>query len=223
MEQANSDNITNQELQEFEAVKNSIVEGAQDLFWMYGIRSVTMDDIANKLGMSKKTLYQYINDKADLVFECSKRHLDSELCNMDRALDEAENAIDEVMKVVKYNKEFILNFHPSLLMDLQRGYPKAWKLFLDHKEERFIKTISNNITRGIKEGLYREDIEPTTIARMRMEQVQIVFNPQVYSPREYQILDVHLQLFKHFIFGLVTLKGYELLTQMLGKNDFFQK
>lgn len=206
-----------------ESTKQEIIRGAQELFWTYGIRSVTMDDIANKLGMSKKTLYQYIKDKADLVYECAKMQLDSEFCNMDKALSESEHALDEVMKVVEYNQEFFLNFHPSLLIDLQRGFPKAWKLFLEHKEERFIKTITNNIIRGIQEGLYREDIEPTTLARMRMEQVQIIFNPQVYSPREYQLLDVHFQLFKHFIYGLVTPKGYELLTELLSTVKMFKR
>ena len=86
-----------------------------------------------------------------------------------------------------------------------------------------MKMIIKNIEKGIKEGVYRKDIDPSILARMRMEQVETVFNPQVFSPRDYHIGDVQFQIFKHFIFGLVTLKGYEMLSESLAKNDIFKR
>jgi len=118
MDISNLDNKSNQEeeqksqekeLQEFEAVKKTIVEGAQQLFWTYGLRSVTMDDIASKLAMSKKTLYQYIQDKAELVYLCAEYQLENEHCNMEEASQKAENAIDQVLKIMEYNRQFFLN------------------------------------------------------------------------------------------------------------------
>jgi AcrR family transcriptional regulator len=228
MDISNLDNKSNQEeqaqekeLQEFEAVKKTIVEGAQELFWTYGLRSVTMDDIASKLAMSKKTLYQYIQDKADLVYLCAEHQLESEHCNMEEASEQAENAIDEVLKIMEYNRQFFLNFHPSLILDLQRSYPKAWKMFLRYKEEKIIKSIKANMQRGKEEGLYRIDIDPDVIARMRMAQVESIFNPQVFSQKTYNIGEVQFQIFKHFLYGLVTLKGHQILTETMENVAFF--
>jgi AcrR family transcriptional regulator len=228
MDISNLDNKSNKEeqaqekeLQEFEAVKKTIVEGAQELFWTYGLRSVTMDDIASKLAMSKKTLYQYIQDKADLVYLCAEHQLESEHCNMSDASEQAENAIDEVLKIMEYNRQFFLNFHPSLILDLQRSYPKAWKMFLRYKEEKIIKSIKANMQRGKDEGLYRNDIEPEVIARMRMAQVESIFNPQVFSPKIHHIGEVQFQIFKHFLYGLVTLKGHQTLTKAMENVGFF--
>lgn len=229
MDISNLDNTSNQEeeqksqekeLQEFETIKRSIVQGAQELFWTYGLRSVTMDDIASKLAMSKKTLYQYIQDKAELVYLCAEYQLDHEHCNMEEASEQAKNAIDQVLKIMEYNRQFFLNFHPSLILDLQRSYPKAWKMFLRHKEEKIIKGIQENMERGIKEGLYRPDIEPEVMARMRMAQVESIFNPQVFSPKTHVIGDVQFQVFKHFLYGLVTLEGHQILTEAISQIEF---
>lgn len=231
MDISNLDNTSNQEnefaasnekeVQEFETIKKSIVQGAQELFWTYGLRSVTMDDIASKLAMSKKTLYQYIQDKAELVYLCAEHQLENEHCNMEEASQKAENAIDQVLKIMEYNRQFFLNFHPSLILDLQRSYPKAWKMFLRHKEEKIIKSIKANMQRGKEEGLYREDIEPEVIARMRMAQVESIFNPQVFSPKTHHIGEVQFQIFKHFLYGLVTLEGHQLLTKAMENVEFF--
>lgn len=230
MDISNSENKSNQEqetkdsqkeLQEFEAVKKSIVQGAQELFWMYGLRSVTMDDIANKLAMSKKTLYQYIQDKAELVYLCAENQLNDEHCNMEDAYEKAENAIDQVLQIMKYNRQFFLNFHPSLILDLQRSYPKAWKMFLRYKEEKIITSIKANMQRGKDEGLYRQDIDPEVLARMRMAQVESIFNPQVFSPKYYSVGEVQFQTFKHFLYGLVTIEGHQTLTKALENVEFF--
>ncbi len=214
-------NLQEKVLQEFENVKHSIVQGAQELFWIYGLRSVTMDDIASKLAMSKKTLYQYIQDKADLVYLCAEHQLKDEHCQMEEASEQAENAIDEVLKIMEYNRQFFLNFHPSLILDLQRSYPKAWKMFLRYKEEKIIKSIKANMQRGKDEGLYRNDIDAEVVARMRMAQVESIFNPQIFSPKTYNIGDVQFQMFKHFLYGLVTLKGHQMLSKALEDVDFF--
>ncbi len=222
MEITNSQNEENQvSSQEFEAIKNSIVEGAQELFWTYGLRSVTMDDIASKLAMSKKTLYQYIQDKADLIYLCAEHQLKGDTCSMDEAAESADNAIDEVLRIMEYNRQFFLNFHPSLLLDLQRSYPKAWKMFTRHKEEKVIKKIKENIQRGKNENLYREDIDAEVVARMRMAQVESIFNPQVFSQKKYNIGEVQFQIFKHFLYGLVTLKGHQILAEALDKVEIF--
>lgn len=229
MDISNLDNKSNQEeeqksqekeLQEFEAIKKTIVEGAQELFWTYGLRSVTMDDIASKLAMSKKTLYQYIQDKAELVYLCAEYQLENEHCNMEVASEKAEHAIDEVLKIMEYNRQFFLNFHPSLILDLQRSYPKAWKMFLRYKEEKIIKSIKANMQRGKEEGLYRMNIDPEVIARMRMAQVESIFNPQVFSPKSHHIGEVQFQIFKHFLYGVVTLKGHQTLTKALEHVEF---
>ncbi|WP_051203345.1 TetR/AcrR family transcriptional regulator [Hugenholtzia roseola] len=201
-----------------EQQRKMVVE-AQELFWQYGLRSVTMDEIATRLSVSKKTIYQYFEDKADLIFHCVKHHLEEEIGCISNAAVQAENALAEVMRIMQHNQRFMLSFHPSILYDLQKYYPKAWSLFLEQKEKRFSENVKANMQRGIQEGLYRPDIDPLVMAVLRMEEVQMGFNPTVFPQKEFHIPSVQIQLFKHFIFGIVTPKGYEIFAQYL-KEQF---
>lgn len=195
--------------------QRKMITEAQELFWRHGLRSVTMGEIAARLSVSKKTIYQYFEDKADLVFHCVKHHLEEKIGCISSAAVEAENALAEVMRIMQHNQRFMLSFHPSILYDLQKYYPKAWALFLEQKEKRFLENLKANMQRGIREGLYRPDIDPLVMAVLRMEEVQLGFNPAIFPQEEFHIPSVQIQLFKHFVFGIVTPKGYEVFVQYL--------
>ena len=100
-------------------MKEKIIEGAGSLFLRYGIRSVSMDDIANNLAISKKTLYQYFKDKDDIVTKATKAIIDADRKSFVEIREGAENAIDELSKVSKCLRRMIDEMNPSLLFDLQ--------------------------------------------------------------------------------------------------------
>lgn len=190
--------------------KEKILEFAKNLFWRFGIRSVTMNDIAHELGMSKKTLYQNFQDKEEIVCLCTQNQINQDVSVHDLACTNSQNAVDELLQIIQYHSEMMKNFHPSLLFDMQKYYPKAWELFMNYKNVFCVGCIAKNIERGMKEGFFHEDLDPTVIAKLRMEQVQTVFNPQVFPPNKFDIVHVHQQISKQFIYGLLNSKGWKM-------------
>ena len=103
----------------------------------------------------------------------------------------------------------VCNLNPSLLFDLKKYFPKAWKFFLDHKRNFLKDHLKRILERGIKEGYFRSDANLEILSRLRMEQVELPFNPEVFPDGDFNLTEVHIQCFKHFVFGLCTVKGHE--------------
>lgn len=194
--------------------KEKILELAKNLFWRFGIRSVTMNDIAKELGMSKKTLYQNFADKEEIVCLCTQNQINQDVLVHTSACDNSENAVDELVQMMKYHTEMMKNYHPSLLFDMQKYYPKAWELFMNYKDVFCVECIVKNVERGIKEGFFYDDLDPLIIAKLRMEQVQMVFNPQIFPPNKFDIVYVHQQISKQFIYSILNPKGSQMYAQL---------
>jgi len=181
--------------------------GAKDLFLRFGVRSVSMDDIARHLGISKKTIYQYFRDKDELVTEIASNYLEEDKKTYQAVMDAASNAIEESFACTQCLRKQLEQMNPSLLFDLQKYHPGAWQAYLEYKNG-FIKSgIIKNIERGISEGYFRPDINPEIIATFRLEQVQLAFDEDLFPKNKFEISTVQLHLFEHFIQGLLTEKG----------------
>jgi AcrR family transcriptional regulator len=191
-------------------VKNKILKGAEDLFTKYGVRSISMDDIARQLGVSKKTLYQHFADKEDIVVMTCKAHLDRNVVEFDGIRQTAKNAIDELAKISVCLRRNMKDMNPSMLFDLQKYHPKAWNEWIQHKNKHVFSSIVANIKQGIDEGYFRQEIDPTVIAAVRLELLQLAFNEQIFPRENFRLAEVHMQLFDHFVFGIVTDKGRKL-------------
>src|SRR6185369_7288393 len=116
-------------------IKDRILKGAMELFMKYGVRSVSMDDIARHLSVSKKTLYQYFADKEEIVTTVAEFHLGHERNQYDSIRSVSENAIDELVKISVCIKKDLQKMNPALLFDLQKYHPKAWSAWLAHKQQ----------------------------------------------------------------------------------------
>ncbi|OFY93289.1 MAG: hypothetical protein A3K10_07745, partial [Bacteroidetes bacterium RIFCSPLOWO2_12_FULL_31_6] len=158
--------------------KDRILKGAEELFFKYGIKSITMDDISKHLAISKKTIYHYFDDKNQVVETLMKERMRVNECEVEQIAKESENVIIEVFGLMKHLSAMFSQMNPNLFYDLQKYHPDSWKLFKDFKEECVERMVENSIKKGIKDGLVRSDINPKIIARMRMEMVEIGFNPQ---------------------------------------------
>ena len=192
-------------------VQERIKSKADELFRQYGIRSVTMDEIASQLGMSKKTIYQYYDDKNKLVDAVTREEIgfSQERCQSDAAA--AENAIDEIFRVMEFIEVMFRNMNPKMLHDLEKYHPHCYKKFLDHKNKFIFEIIRQNIERGIAEGLYRPEINVEIMTRYRLETMMIAFNTNLFSPSHFSLLAVEQEILEHFLYGLATLKGYKLI------------
>jgi len=190
--------------------KEKLLKGAEELFMKYGVRSISMDDIARHLSVSKKTLYHHFEDKDDLVCMVCKGHMQKEKKQFDTLRDGAVNAIDELARLSVYMRKDIENINPSLLFDLQKYHPKAWQVWLDFKHKVIRESMIRNLKQGIEEGYYRAEINPDVLATLRIESMQLAFDEQIFPHRNFSLADVQVQLFDHFVHGLVTEKGRKL-------------
>lgn len=188
-------------------VRDRILEGAMNLFNRYGVRSVTMDDVAREVSMSKKTLYQYFVNKDGLVTAVARYHMDLERKEFSEIEHRAVNAIDELHQIAQCMRRNIQDINPSMLYDLQKFHHEAWDLYLDFKNEFIRGHIEDNLIRGMKEGCYREEIDVKILSKFRVEQVQMIFDQQIFPPEQFQFVEVQMQLLDHFIHGILTEKG----------------
>jgi AcrR family transcriptional regulator len=191
--------------------KERILEKAHELFHRYGIRSVSMDDIAAQLGMSKKTVYQYYVDKDELV----NAVFDAELnANKDQCLactKMGENAIHEVFLSFDMVEELLKTMNPSMLFDMQKYHPSAYKKFDDFRNQFLFKIIKGNLERGVKEELYRADIDTDILSRYRLYSILLSFDPDVFPSNKTNLVKIEQQLIEHFLYGLATAKGEKLI------------
>lgn len=193
--------------------KDRVLQGAEELFFKYGIKSVTMDDIAKHLSISKKTIYQFYSDKNEIVDTLMKLKLEEDKEAIQKIHTESENVITEVFGLMKHMSQMFAKLNPNVFYDLQKYHPEAWKLFNAFKEDCMETMVENAIKKGAKDGLVRTDINSKIIARLRMEEIQLGFNANIFPPDKFKIVDVQLELLDLFLHGICTLKGHKLINK----------
>src|SRR3984885_4256403 len=157
-----------------------IIEGGQELFLQAGIKSVTMDDIAKHLGMSKKTIYQFFRDKNELVIALVKKKLQDDECLMDEIIGKSANVIEKMINMMKCSEDIFSRINPIVIHDLQKYHSDAWREFQNFKSGVLVRTLEELLAEGIKQGYIRPDIDVKIIARMRVTQVELGFNTTLF-------------------------------------------
>ena len=194
-------------------MKQRILSATHELFMKYGIRSVSMDDIAKHIAISKKTIYQSYKDKDELVHELMKVKLKEDEKEFQDLEKESENVIDEIFNIMKHMGKVMGKINPSVFYDLQKYHPETWKLFREFKDNFILNMVENSLLRGIRQGHIRAEINTKILARMRMEQIEMGFNPAIFPPDKFKLLDVQLSMIDHFLYGICTLKGHKLINK----------
>jgi AcrR family transcriptional regulator len=136
-----------------------ILSSVLGLYSRYGIKSITMDDVSRELGISKKTLYQFIRDKADLIGRVLdyERRLTKQY--MDQLADPDHNAIDELIEVNNRIHTSLTSHNPAFYYDLKKYYPDLFKGWMKQRRHGMYTLLISNIRRGKQEGFYREDMD----------------------------------------------------------------
>jgi TetR/AcrR family transcriptional regulator, cholesterol catabolism regulator len=191
--------------------KERIQIKAEELFMQFGIRSVSMDDIANNLGMSKKTLYQYYADKDELVDAVVDGHISLIQSDCVGCRQDAENAVHEIFITIERIMEEFNNMNPMVLFDLEKFHFNSFRRFKDHKDKFMAQFVRNNIEWGIKDELYRHDINVDVLSKFRIESMMIPFNVTVFPPGKYKLAALSEEIVLHFVYGLATVKGHKLI------------
>ena len=191
-------------------IKEKILNGAVGLFMKYGLRSISMDDIARHLSVSKKTLYQHFADKEDLITVVLSAHIEENRKQYEAITENSANAIDELAQISQCLRKDMAETNPSVLFDLQKFHPKAWEAWLDHKNRYIRESVVRNIKQGVEEGYYRAEVNPDVLAAIRIELISMGFDQNIFPPSTFRLAEVQSQLFDHFVYGLCTDKGKKL-------------
>jgi AcrR family transcriptional regulator len=188
-----------------------IVSKAHELFMRYGIRSVSMDEVANQLGISKKTIYQFYTDKDTLVEDVIDIELSSseKMCKAHR--HKSENPVHEIFMAMDMVLDIFSRMNPALIFDMEKYHPKAFKKYNDYKEKFLYTMVKENLEAGISEGLYREDIQVDILSRFRLASVFLALNPEVFHSGRHNPGVVIKEITDNFLWGLATHKGQKLI------------
>lgn len=192
-------------------VSQRIIESAEEMFFRYGIKSITMDDIAKQLGMSKKTIYQHFSDKDKLVESLISEHIKrntGQMCNFQTS---AKNAIEEVLLTMKHLGEMFSKINPTMFYDLFKYHHESWKIYKNFKDKNLANMVEANLLRGIQEKLYRSDIHIKAMARLRIEEVEMGFNQDIFPSDQFSLVEVQVEMLKHFLLGISSIKGHKMV------------
>lgn len=194
-------------------MREKILQLSEELFWRYGIKSVTMDDIAKELGISKKTIYQHFPEKDAIVEEVISHKLNCEKTEMETLENQSENAVDEIMLALKNMKILMGQMNPSLLFELKKYHSNAWRIFQFHKHEHLKKTIMRNLEWGIADGLYLDSINVEAMSRLRIEETELAMDPGIFPQDQFSMIDLQIQFLHHYLRGLLTPKGFQIYNE----------
>jgi len=198
--------------------KEKLIRGAEELFMKYGFRSVSMDDIARHLGISKKTIYQHFADKDEVVATVAQSHMRRQHQQFEDIAKAAKNAVEEMAMFATNMKEHLRNINPALLFEMQKYHSKAWNEWLTFKHNVIRDSIVRSMKEGIADGYFRADLNIDILATMRLEQVQMAFDNTLFPRDAYSISEIQAQLFEHFVHGILTDKGRKLYEKYKAKT-----
>ncbi len=190
---------------------------ASELFSRYGFKSITMDDISRRAGISKKTLYQHFANKAEVVSEAVSWYQNQITEECRKRIRESENAIDAIFRTQVYLDTTLQQLHPMILMDLQRYYPEAYVLFQTKIQEVDVAIVRQLLEEGMASGLFRKDIHADLLARLRIETCLLLTQPNMMIDQGYTLPQVSQAICEHFLHGVTTPKGEAYLNQNKSK------
>ena len=205
------------ELLENGFMKETILKKAGELFLKLGFKSVTMDDIANELGMSKKTIYKYFKNKVELVDKATEYTHSFMYAEILKVYDLGYNAIEENYESNKIFKDFMRNSGDSPLYQLKKYYPETYKKIIAQEFCLFSDCISSNVEKGIKEGLYRANINIEQVVKFYFSLIMSVHDSDLYTYSKNTINRLELNALEYHTRAIATEQGLKILKQQLGK------
>ncbi|MCX6284643.1 MAG: TetR/AcrR family transcriptional regulator [Bacteroidetes bacterium] len=184
-----------------------ILERVRELFYKYGVRSVSIDDICRDLGFSKKKFYEYVSSKQELVGKL----LEFERRNFEVIFDQYDfegiNAIDILLIVSKELGEHFRDISPSMTFDLKKYFPEIYHKHMDDRIEFIFQKIQVNLTKGIAQGMYRTDLSVELVARLYIRRLMDLHNPEFFPAEKFSFRTLFDVMIDNFIRGIATEAG----------------
>ncbi len=194
-------------------MQQQLLEKATELFLEYGFKSVTMDDIAKNMGISKKTIYKYFKDKNALV-AASIDVIHSDICEKVEQVQKGDfNAIEEHFEIKDRINEVFKNIKESPAYQLEKHYPKKYQEFVSKRRDLFLDTIVQNFKKGVKEGLFRKEINLEMTALLHY-----TLSTAIHSQQK-DAKDFMTSILDYQIRAIATEKGVKILEEQQKKEN----
>ena len=199
--------------------EQKILNQAESLFMRVGIKSITMQDLSRELGISKKTLYQFVENKADLVLKVIFNHAQQEIEQVKKITAASKNAIDEMLKIGRFGFEQISIISPTVIYDIKKHYHKSWEVIEKLHQEHTYGVIVENFKRGVEEGLYRDDFDVDIVAKLYGAQTFLMIEEAIFPLRKYNKKHLMNEFIKYHLYGIVSPKGKKVLEKYLSVEN----
>jgi AcrR family transcriptional regulator len=182
-----------------------------ELFMRLGIKSLTMDDVARELGISKKTLYQFVESKDDLVNKVIESHLNVECARSEEVAGAAKDALDEMLTVIKENIGDMQRMKANIVFELQKYHRDAWELLQEYQRGFLYKVVRDNLERGVREGYYRDDFDADIAAKLHLVQSFAIFDETWFPKPPYSSETLFKEAVMLYLQSILSEKGRQAL------------
>lgn len=196
-----------------------LLENVYKIFTTQGIKNVSMDDVSRQLGISKKTLYQYVDSKADLVGKLNQ-YIQQLIEDRIRSLESMDlNAIDVLLEMSKISTEKHFRINPMITFEMRKFYPQIFDEYICHKKEVLVQSVKKNLEQGIKEGLYRQDLNTDIIAHLYFKKIE-EFHEVGEGETGFSFDKIFEVMFENHIRGISNEKGIAYFEKQKKKLNF---
>jgi len=193
-----------------EELKNILIR-VRELYNKYGIKSITMDDVARELGISKKTLYQFVSDKDDLVGKFIDNEIEIRQEEICRCFKSELNAIEELFEISLFMNKMIRDQNPATEYDLKKYYPHHFQKIVKIRREKMFNYILLNLQKGKEEGLYRKEMNEEVIAKFYLSRAESIHFDELFTIEEFTSIKHFIELLTYHVRGIATDKGIKVL------------
>lgn len=196
-------------------MKEKIAEKAAEMFTTLGFKSVTMDDIAAEMGISKKTIYQHYTTKPELVKEATLFVFDKISLGIDAICKISKNPIEELFDIKNFVSDYLKAENSSAIYQLQKYYPKIHHTIKQRHLEKMEECIIQNLKRGVEQGLFRKEIDTDMIGRFYFSGISGCKDNELFPAEKFNATEVHKEFLIYHLRGIGTPKGIEVLENIL--------
>ena len=196
-------------------MRHKILETSNELFLNLGFKSVTMDEIASKMGVSKKTIYKYFDNKTDLVAAVTDYMFDTVSCGIEGICALQMNPIEEIFSIKKLVMKHLKDEKSSPQYQLQKYYPKIYASLTQKQFHVMQVCVLNNLKQGIEKGLYRAHIDLEFISRIYFNGMVGIKNKDLFPLTDYSMNTLMNHYLEYHLRGIATEKGLQELNKQL--------
>lgn len=198
----------------------SIVAQAYTIFMQRGIKNVSMDDLCRQMGISKKTLYKYVDNKADLLNKISEYIRDLITTRIEELEQMELNAIDVLLEMSRISTDNHIQINPYVSFEIRKFYPQVYDNYFCTKKELIVKSIMNNIDQGIKEGLYRQDLNKEIVAHLYFKKIEEFHTLEGDDLKDFSYSKIFEVMFENHIRGIANEAGIAYFEKRKEKLNF---